>query len=187
MKRNTLIVILSFLALSFGAQGDRALAQQPASRSNDENRAARSTNAPQLSNLLAKARSGKRPSFSLMPENRNPTLNEPVLSITPAAAPTLPVTGTGTLGRLTKWSAFTATNSVIGDSTIYEDKFGKVGVGTDAPGSKLTVAGMIEAKGADGGIKFPDGTVQTYQGTATVTGGKIATSNVVQTDGPASA
>ena len=33
----------------------------------------------------------------------------------------------------------------------------------------------------------PDGTVQTYQGTATVTGGKIATSNVVQTDGPASA
>ena len=33
----------------------------------------------------------------------------------------------------------------------------------------------------------PDGTVQTYQGTATVTGGKIMTSNVVQTGGPASA
>jgi hypothetical protein len=33
----------------------------------------------------------------------------------------------------------------------------------------------------------PDGTVQTYQGTATVTGGKIATSTVVQTGGPASA
>jgi hypothetical protein len=33
----------------------------------------------------------------------------------------------------------------------------------------------------------PDGTVQTYQGTATVTGGKIVTSNVVQTGGPASA
>jgi hypothetical protein len=33
----------------------------------------------------------------------------------------------------------------------------------------------------------PDGTVQTYQGTATVTGGKIVTSNVVQTSGPASA
>lgn len=33
----------------------------------------------------------------------------------------------------------------------------------------------------------PDGTVQTYQGAATVTGGKIVTSNVVQTGGPASA
>jgi hypothetical protein len=33
----------------------------------------------------------------------------------------------------------------------------------------------------------PDGTVQTYQGTATVTGGKIVTSNVVQTGGPTSA
>jgi hypothetical protein len=32
-----------------------------------------------------------------------------------------------------------------------------------------------------------DGTVQTYQGTATVTGGKIVTSNMVQTGGPASA
>ena len=33
----------------------------------------------------------------------------------------------------------------------------------------------------------PDGTVQTYQGTATVTGGKIMTSNVVQTGGPPAA
>jgi hypothetical protein len=33
----------------------------------------------------------------------------------------------------------------------------------------------------------PDGTVQTYQGTATVTGGKIATTNVVQTGGPPAA
>jgi hypothetical protein len=33
----------------------------------------------------------------------------------------------------------------------------------------------------------PDGTVQTYQGTATVTGGKIVTTNVVQTGGPAAA
>jgi hypothetical protein len=33
----------------------------------------------------------------------------------------------------------------------------------------------------------PDGTVQTYQDTATVTSGKIVTSNVVQTGGPASA
>jgi hypothetical protein len=33
----------------------------------------------------------------------------------------------------------------------------------------------------------PDGTVQTYQGTATVTGGKIAATNVVQTGGPPAA
>ena len=33
----------------------------------------------------------------------------------------------------------------------------------------------------------PDGTVQTYQGTATVTGGKIVTTNVVQTSGPPAA
>jgi hypothetical protein len=34
-----------------------------------------------------------------------------------------------------------------------------VGIGTSAPGSKLTVVGLIESKA--GGIKFPDGTVQT--------------------------
>jgi hypothetical protein len=33
----------------------------------------------------------------------------------------------------------------------------------------------------------PDGTIQTYQGTDTVTGGKIVASNVVQTGGPAAA
>ncbi len=33
----------------------------------------------------------------------------------------------------------------------------------------------------------PDGTVQTYQGTATVTAGKIVTTNVVQTGGPPAA
>jgi len=32
-----------------------------------------------------------------------------------------------------------------------------------------------------------DGTVQTYQGTVTVTGGKIVASNVVQTGGPTAA
>src|SRR5262249_60669160 len=42
------------------------------------------------------------------------------------AAPSLPVMGGGTLGRLTKWTGSTSTNSVIGDTTILDDKFGNV-------------------------------------------------------------
>jgi hypothetical protein len=51
------------------------------------------------------------------------------------------------LGRLTKWTGFTSSNSFIGDTSIFEDKFGNVGIGTDSPTSKLTVAGTIEASG----------------------------------------
>src|SRR5262245_56064363 len=76
-----------------------------------------------------------------------------------AAGGNLPVLGSGTVGRLTKWAGIGGSESVIGDSTIFEDKFGKVGVGTDAPTSRLTVAGAIES--TNGGIRFPDGTVQT--------------------------
>src|SRR5215471_6185566 len=78
--------------------------------------------------------------------------------------PNLAVFGGGTIGRLHKWVGFTS-NSFIGDSTIFEDKFGKVGIGTDAPSSRLTVVGTIET--TLGGLKFPDGSVQT---TAAVTG-----------------
>src|SRR5262249_41039400 len=56
--------------------------------------------------------------------------------VTPAGGPALQVIGGGTLGRLTKWTGFTGTNSVIGDTTIFEDKFGNVGIGTDSPTSK---------------------------------------------------
>ena len=38
----------------------------------------------------------------------------------------------------------------------------KVGIGTTAPTSKLTVAGLIET--TIGGVKFPDGTIQTTAG-----------------------
>src|SRR5262249_61129724 len=56
-------------------------------------------------------------------------------------------------------------NSFMGDSTIFEDKLGNVGIGSDPPGSRLTVVGTIET--TVGGLKFPDGSLQT---TAAVTG-----------------
>jgi hypothetical protein len=160
MNRNRLIAIFLLVALSLGAAADQALAQQPVSQSNDANGSARSGDDVQLSKLLAQARTKRRPFFSLMPEIGNPSITEPMF-INPAAAPLPPVNGSGTLGRLTKWGGFTSSNSVIADSTVYEDKFGKVGIGTDSPTSKLTVAGLIEASGPGGGVKFPDGTVQT--------------------------
>src|SRR5262249_8868964 len=79
-----------------------------------------------------------------------------------AGAAQLPVIGGGTLGKLTKWTGFASNNSVIGDANIFEDKFGNVGIGTTTPTSPLTVQGMIET--TLGGIKFPDGTVQTTAG-----------------------
>ncbi len=67
------------------------------------------------------------------------------------------VTGSGTIGFLSKWlgSPFT---SLLGDSAVFEDKFGKVGIGTTTPTSLLTLKGMIEI--TMGGLKFPDGTIQ---------------------------
>jgi hypothetical protein len=78
--------------------------------------------------------------------------------LAPSATPPVPVLGSGTLGRLPKWTRFTGIFSLIGDSTIFEDSSGKVGIGTDSPTSSLTVAGMIETR--LGGYKFPDGTIQ---------------------------
>ena len=48
------------------------------------------------------------------------------------------------------------------DATIGDDNLiieGNVGIGTDNPGAELTVAGTIES--TTGGVKFPDGTLQT--------------------------
>jgi len=77
------------------------------------------------------------------------------------------VDGSGTPGRISKWSGVRdSTTYVLGDSNIFEDKFGKVGIGTAVPTSTLTVAGTIESSG--GGFKFPDGTVQTTAGISSV-------------------
>src|ERR1044071_5207529 len=79
-------------------------------------------------------------------------------TVQPAAAG--PVSGSGSAGQITKWVGVDGSNTfTIGDSAIFEDKFGKGGIGTKAPTSPLTVRGMIET--ALGGYKFPDGTIQT--------------------------
>src|SRR5262249_12468510 len=68
--------------------------------------------------------------------------------------------GSNTPGRIAK---FTGTKT-MGDSNITEDDSGKIGVGTTLPTSPLTVNGVIETTSAQGGIKFPNGTVQTTAG-----------------------
>src|SRR5262245_7223825 len=55
------------------------------------------------------------------------------------------VSGSGTAGQLVKWTGVDGSNTYsLGNSLITEDKFGKVGIGTTTPTSKLTVQGMIE-------------------------------------------
>src|SRR6185436_18450012 len=81
--------------------------------------------------------------------------------VQPAALPP-PVTGSGTGGQITRWAGFNVASSTIVDSGITEDKNGNVGIGTTLPTSKLTVAGMIQM--TLGGLKFPDGTIQTTSG-----------------------
>src|SRR5215471_21424939 len=102
----------------------------------------------QLSTLLAQSR--RRPrlslSFSLMPSSIDVRASAPFFSITPmATGPNLPVLGSGTVGRLTKWTGFNSSNSFIGDSSIFEDKYGNVSIGTGT--STVTVAGTIQASG----------------------------------------
>ena len=42
------------------------------------------------------------------------------------------VAGSGTAGRISKWAGVSGSNTyVLGDSNIFEDKFGKVGIGTN--------------------------------------------------------
>ncbi len=47
----------------------------------------------------------------------------------------------------------------VGGNILLQPGGGNVGIGTLNPGSRLTVAGVIES--STGGVKFPDGTVQT--------------------------
>ena len=116
-----------------------------------------------LSDLLAQAARNGRRNASIGSGHTSTTQKDSFFNITESSGPNLPVTGSGTIGRLTKWAGFTSSNSAIGDSIVYEDKNGRVGVGTDSPTSRLSVAGLIES--LSGGIKFPDGTVQSTSST----------------------
>ena len=149
MKIHRLYSIFATLVLCLSEIVFQAQAQQPAG-STSEAAPTHASRAIDLSTMLARTGKTMRRGFSLQPGSGAKSV-----TLSPLAAG---VTGSGTLGRLTKWTGFTSSNSVIGDTTIYEDKFGNVGIGTDSPTSKLTVAGTIEATG---GFRFPDGSVKT--------------------------
>src|SRR5688572_14897256 len=70
------------------------------------------------------------------------------------------IDSTGTPGRIAKFNTTTS----VGNSVMFEDKDGRIGLGTSLPSSRITVLGVIESLG--GGFKFPDGTVQTTAGVA---------------------
>jgi hypothetical protein len=72
--------------------------------------------------------------------------------------------GANTPGRIAKFTD----SKFLGDSNITEGDGGKIGIGTTLPTSPLTVNGIIEMTSAAGGLKFPDGTLQTTAGLATV-------------------
>ena len=138
-------------------------------RALDSGRSSKSSNAIgniDLSRFLAEHR-GDRKSFWLTASPPTPIRSRSGTTLA-ALGLNLQVLGGGTLGRLTKWTGFASNNSIIGDTAIFEDKNGNVGIGTDAPAGKLTVAGTVQS--TSGGFKFPDGSVQTTSASRSLSG-----------------
>jgi len=187
MKR-PFICIASMFLCALALSSNIASAQtQSSTSSQDETKAGEI----HLTNPLAQLRPQKRPAFSLIPSNYAASVKGPLFSFRMTDGTSQTVFGTGAVGRLTKWTGFTSGRAFIGDSTIFESNSGLVGIGTDTPTSRLTVAGTIES--TSGGLKFPDGTVQTTSASgalstvahdATLTGnGTVASPlSVVQSD-----
>jgi hypothetical protein len=144
MKRLTVYAVAVLLAAT------SARAQTPL----DGSRSAAHATALRFSPVHTLARTPDK-SFAMMAYGRAALRT---FAFGPAAA-SAPVTGSGTAGSLPKWIGHATSSSMLGDSALFEDKFGRVGIGTNAPSSRLTVAGRVESLG--GGFKFPDGTVQT--------------------------
>jgi hypothetical protein len=158
MKRSlTAVLLIGLGSIGYPASGQNPAPGSPAATT-------RSASAIPISYLVAALYKPKPGGFSLMPASRRVNLNGPVVSIIPTATVAGTVAGSGTTGRLTKWTGFGGGNSLIGDSSIFESKTGLVGVGTDTPTSKLTVAGTIQS--TSGGFRFPDGSVQTTSASA---------------------
>jgi microcystin-dependent protein len=88
--------------------------------------------------------------------------------------------GTG-VNRPFMFAAGFLSDNTTNDGQLYLAANGKVGIGTASPGSKLTVSGVIES--TSGGIKFPDGTVQTTA-VAASTGGGVPAGTIVAYAGP---
>ena len=73
---------------------------------------------------------------------------------------------------------YSVTDAVVGTEHAVLLPGGNFGIGTAAPGQKLTVAGIIES--TIGGVKFPDGSIQTIAAGAStwaITGSHIYNSN----------
>ena len=66
----------------------------------------------------------------------------------------------GWLGTQSNHKLFFFTGN--GQPAMTVDTTNNIGIGTTSPGSKLTVTGLIET--TTGGVKFPDGTIQTTAG-----------------------
>jgi hypothetical protein len=136
----------------------------------DSGRSTRSTTSIDnidLSRFLAERRGGDRKSFWLTASPATPIRSRFGTAVATLAL-NLQVLGGGTVGRLTKWTGFASNNSLIGDTAIFEDKNGNVGIGTEAPAGKLTVAGTVQS--TSGGFKFPDGSVQTTSASGSLSG-----------------
>ncbi|MCH7574484.1 MAG: tail fiber domain-containing protein [Candidatus Marinimicrobia bacterium] len=67
---------------------------------------------------------------------------------------------------------------IAGSGNSYLAIDGNLGIGTDTPGQKLTVAGTVES--TSGGFKFPDGSVQTAAATGGSGGGWVDDGTVVR-------
>ena len=151
MRKTSLqiILLLAVLAMSFD------MAQGQIAHTDNQLHGRR----PAEFNLFRSQAKTSRIGFRLMPPEAYASVTQS--RINPAAVAN-PVIGSGSAGRLAKWTGLYGANTYsVGDSGITEDKFGKIGIGTTSPTSPLTVAGIIDTINPGGGIKFADGTIQT--------------------------